>query len=135
MRHPLRSGWLFVAGVALYGAVVTSIARAAPPVPFYKSHVFAIEKIGDGSVIIRTRDTPDAVHAWYRKNIRDANGETKTQDGSYILYTGNGATVDIEPGDPPDAGASIGIVWNAMKYGAYSSPGRERHAGSDKTRR
>jgi hypothetical protein len=127
MLYSQTSGWSFVVLLVLCCAASTS-APAAQPVPFYNFHVLRIEKIGDGSVIIRTSDPPDVVHAWYRRNIRDANGETTTEDGAYILYTANGATVDIERGDPGDSGTSIGIVWDAEKYGPYAPFARGRHA-------
>jgi hypothetical protein len=81
--------------------------------------VIAVEKIGDGSVVIRTKDPAAAVYVWYRANLQNANGDTETKDGAHILYTRSGATVDIEPDAPGERGTNIGIVWNARKYGAY----------------
>jgi hypothetical protein len=95
MRYPLTLGRSIVMLLAVFGPAATSPAGAVVPVPFYNSHVFAIEKVGDGSVIIRTMDLPETVYAWYRKYLRDANGDSKIEDGGYILYTHSGTTIDI----------------------------------------
>jgi len=108
---------------AVYRAASASTVCAAP-VPFYNSHVTAIERIGDGSVVIKTRDTPDKVYVWYRSNLKNANGDTKTEDGAHILYTQSGATVDIEPGNSFAPDTAIGIVWDARKFGAYRATSR-----------
>ncbi len=65
-----------------------------------------------------TKDPFDSVCAWYRKNLADANGEHKTDDGAAIFYTKSGATVDVEPGNRFDPGKRIGLTWDAKKFGA-----------------
>ncbi|HEX3665337.1 MAG TPA: hypothetical protein VHU23_08905 [Rhizomicrobium sp.] len=89
------------------------------PVPFYNSNIVKTDRIGAGSIVIQTKDSSDTVHAWYQAHLRDANGETKTEGGGYILYTHNGATVDIEPGNRFDHSTSIGLVWDSKKYGTF----------------
>jgi hypothetical protein len=116
LTSALLSGFFSAAGAAQH----------APPMPFYNSNVVKIDRIGDGSVVIQTRDSPLTVQAWYRTHLRDSNGETPTEGGGHILYTHNGAAVDIEPGNRFDPLTSIGMVWDAKKYGAYwpaSKPG------------
>jgi hypothetical protein len=78
-----------------------------------------IDRIGDGSIVIQTRDSASAVQAWYRTHLRDSNGETATDGGGDILYTHNGATVDIEPGNRFEPLTSIGLVWDAKKFGRF----------------
>lgn len=95
-------------------------SRAAPPVPFYKANVSKLDKLGSGSVVIETKDSLAAVCAWYRKNLRDQNGESITKDGAHLFYTHNGATVSVEPGDRFAPGTSIGLVWDARKFGPYA---------------
>jgi hypothetical protein len=130
MRHSPTSGKLIFVLLALYGAAAASTAHAAAPVPFYKWHVIAIEKIGDGSVVIRTKGGPEVVYDWYRANLKDGNGDTKTKDGAHILYRHSGATVDIETGNPFAPGTSIGIVWDAKKYGVYAAETHPRQSSS-----
>lgn len=104
-------------------ALLTGAACAAPPVPFYNSNVTKIDEIDAGSVVIKTRDSANAVSAWYRQHLADANGEKKTADGALIFYTHNGATVDVEPGNRFEPDTGIGLVWDARKYGPYA-PGK-----------
>jgi hypothetical protein len=94
-------------------------ASAAPPVPFYATNVTKVDKQSAGSVVITTKDSVDAVCAWYRKNLGDQNGEKTTADGAHIFYTHSGATVDVEPGNRFSPGTNIGLVWNAKKFGPY----------------
>lgn len=56
----------------------------------------------------------------YRKNLAEANGEHKSEDGSIIFYTKSGATVDVEPGNRFDPVTRIGLIWDAKRFGAYS---------------
>jgi hypothetical protein len=122
VNNPLKHKTVGLALLAVLDlASASGNARAAPPVPFYKSNVATIDKIGAGSVVIKTKDTADAVYAWYARNLPDRNGETGTADGVRIFYTHNGATVDIEPGNRFDPRTNIGIVWDARKYGGYAS--------------
>lgn len=95
-------------------------ASATPPVPFYTSHVTKVDKQSEGSVVITTDDSVDTVCAWYRKNLRDQNGEHTSGDGAHIFYTHNGATVDVEPGNRFSPGTNIGLVWDAKKFGTYT---------------
>lgn len=100
-------------------AMTTSIAMAAPPVPLYPSNVIKTEKLNAGSVVVTTKDSVDIVSAWYRKNLRESNGEKTADNGAHMFYTRNGATVDVEPGNRFDPGTKIGLVWDAKKYGGY----------------
>ncbi len=95
-------------------------ANAAPPVPFYTAHVTHIDKQSAGAVVITTKDSVNVVCVWYRKNLRDQNGEHTTPDGAHIFYTHNGATVDVEPGNRFSPGTNIGLVWDAKKFGPYT---------------
>jgi hypothetical protein len=99
------------------------------PVPFYNSNIVNTDKVGTGSIVLQTNDSPDTVYAWYRAHLRDANGETTTEGGGHILYTHNGATVDIEPGNRFDHSTSIGLVWDAKKYGMFKSATGSDHSG------
>jgi hypothetical protein len=103
-----------------FAAITTSPANATPPVPFYTSRVTHINQHSAGSVVIRTKDSVAAVCAWYRLNLRDQNGETVTADGAHIFYTHSGATVDVEPGNIVVPDTSIGLSWDAKKFGPYS---------------
>ncbi|HEY1613926.1 MAG TPA: hypothetical protein VGF97_09580 [Rhizomicrobium sp.] len=109
----------FAGLTVVLAAVAVAPVAAAPPVPFYKSHILTIDRIGNGSVVLKTKDSADMVCAWYAHNLPDGNGETKTSDGARIFYTHNGATVDVEPGNRFDPDTSIGIVWDARKFGSY----------------
>ncbi len=113
-----------IAGLALLLicdlASVPDSARAAPPVPFYTTNVSKLDRIGAGSVVIETRDTVAAVSGWYRKTLRDQNGETIGKNGAHLFYTHNGATVDVEPGNRFAPNTIIGLVWDAKKYGPYT---------------
>ena len=106
--------------VASFAAITTSPANATPPVPFYTSRVTHINQHSAGSVVIRTKDSVAAVCAWYRLNLHDQNGETVTDDGAHIFYTHSGATVDVEPGNIVVPDTSIGLSWDAKKFGPYS---------------
>lgn len=114
---PLAVVLAFAAACLAFSA---SQASATPPVPFYTSHVTKIDKQSEGSVVITTEDSVDAVCAWYRKNLRDQNGEHTTDDGAHIFYTHSGATVDVEPGNRFAPGTNIGLVWDAKKFGPYT---------------
>ncbi|MDQ2735964.1 MAG: hypothetical protein M3Y55_13475 [Pseudomonadota bacterium] len=106
--------------VAASFAFIAATAWSAPPVPFYVANVTQVDKQGPGTVVIVTKDSLDAVCSWYRKNLADANGEHKTDDGAVIFYTKSGATVDVEPGNRFDPGTHIGLMWDAKKFGAYA---------------
>ena len=95
-------------------------AKAAPPVPFYAANISKLDKISAGSVVIATRDSVATVCGWYRKTLRDQNGETTTKDGAHIFYTHNGATVDVEPGNRFAPDTTIGLVWDVKKFGPYT---------------
>jgi hypothetical protein len=124
------SGNLRLACAFLSGFVsAAGAAPHAPPAPFYNSNVVKIDKIGDGSIVIQTRDCPDRVQAWYRTRLSDSNGETTTEAGGHILYTRNDTTVDIEPGNRFDPLTSIGVVWNAKKYGAFGLISKSARSG------
>ncbi len=110
--------WLVAACLAGLSGVV----GAQPPVPFYSANVTKVGKQSPGTVVIVTRDSQDAVCAWYRKNLADANGEMKTDDGAVIFYTKSGATVDVEKGNAFDPGTHVGLSWDARKFGPY--PGK-----------
>jgi hypothetical protein len=101
-------------------AITTTPANATPPVPFYTDHVTDLDRQSDGAVVITTKDSVATVCAWYRLNLRDQNGETVTNDGAHIFYTHSGATVDVEPGNLVVPGTTIGLVWDAKKFGPYS---------------
>ena len=95
-------------------------ARATPPVPFYTANVSKLDMIGAGSVVIATKDSVATVCGWYRKTLRDQNGETTTRDGAHIFYTHSGATVDVEPGNRFAPDTTIGLVWDVKKFGPYT---------------
>lgn len=116
-RTPLVVALVIAAACA---ALFAGRANAAPPVPFYTAHVTKVEKQSAGAVLIKTKDSVNVVCAWYRKNLRDQNGEHTTEDGAHIFYTHNGATVDVEPGNRFSPGTSIGLVWDAKKFGPYT---------------
>ncbi len=111
---------LTLAFVAASASISAGRASAAPPVPFYSTNVTKIDRQSEGSVVITTKDSVDTVCAWYRKNLRDQNGESTTKDGAHIFYTHNGATVDVEPGNRFVPGTNIGLVWDAKKFGPYT---------------
>jgi hypothetical protein len=113
-----RTALLAIAAACVAG--MAGSARAAPPVPFYAVNVTQVAKSGPGSVVITTRDSVDTVCAWYRKNLADANGEHKTDDGAVIFYTRSGATVDVERGNRFDPGTHVGLVWDEKKFGPYT---------------
>jgi len=102
--------------VVLFSA---SPAGATPPVPFYKANLSKLDKLGAGSVVIVTKDSVATVCAWYRKNLRDQNGESTTRDGAHLFYTHNGATVSVEPGNRFAPDTIVGLVWDARKFGSY----------------
>ena len=106
--------------VGSFAAITTSAANATPPVPFYTSRVTEIDRQSPGAVLITTKDSVATVCAWYRLNLRDQNGETVTADGAHIFYTHSGATVDVEPGNLVVPDTSIGLSWDAKKFGPYS---------------
>src|SRR5579862_2085640 len=81
--------------VATFAVAISTLSWAQPPVPFYAANVTQIDKQGPGAVVIVTKDSAEAVCAWYRKNLDNANGEHKTDDGAVIFYTKSGATVDV----------------------------------------
>lgn len=112
-----------VSAVAAPAVAITLLAagssHAAPPLPFYKENVSKLDKLGDGSIVIETKDSLTTVCAWYRKNLRDQNGESTTQDGAHLFYTHNGATVSVEPGNRFAPETSIGLVWDATRFGSY----------------
>ena len=108
---------MLVAGLT---AIISGPANAAPPVPFYTARVTQIRQHGGGSVVISTKDSVATVCAWYRLNLHDQNGETVTDDGAHIFYTHSGATVDVEPANIVVTDTSIGLTWDAKKFGAYS---------------
>ena len=118
LAHSTRALVLMLAGACT--AIITSPANATPPVPFYTSRVTHINQHSAGSVVIRTKDSVAAVCAWYRLNLHDQNGETVTDDGAHIFYTHSGATVDVEPGNIVVPDTSIGLSWDAKKFGPYS---------------
>jgi hypothetical protein len=101
-------------------AAFTAAAWAVPPVPFYAANVTQVDKQGPGTVVIVTKDSSDAVLAWYRKNLTDAVAEHKSDDGAVIFYTKSGATVDVERGNKFDPGTHIGLIWDAKKFGPYA---------------
>lgn len=116
-----RTSWAFA--FVLTAAFITlfaSRANAAPPVPFYTAHVTKVDKQSPGAVVIKTTDSVAVVSAWYRKNLRDQNGEHTTADGAHLFYTHNGATVAVEPGNRFSPDTSIGLVWDAKKFGPYN---------------
>ena len=102
-------------------ALLLSVASSAatPPIPLYPSNVNKLDKVGSGSVVITTKDSVATVCAWYRKNLGDQNGESTTKDGAHLFYTHNGATVSVEPGNRFAPDTSIGLVWDAKKFGSY----------------
>jgi hypothetical protein len=112
----------FASALAVVCAALPSTgAIAAPPVPFYPTHVISVSKISNGSVVIKTKDSVDSVAAWYRINLQDQNREHAS--GSHIhFFTHNGATVDVGPGNPFEPGTNIGLVWDEKKYGPYTGP-------------
>ena len=97
----------------------STLSWAQPPVPSYSANVTKVDKQGPGSVVVVTKDSVEAVCAWYRKNLVDGTGEHKTEDGAVIFYTKSGATVDVELGNKFDPGTHIGLVWDAKKFGPY----------------
>jgi hypothetical protein len=103
-----------------FAAITARPANATPPVPFYTDHVTDIDRQSAGAVVITTKDSVATVCAWYRLNLRDQNGETVTNDGAHIFHTHSGATVDVEPGNLVVPGTTIGLVWDAKKFGPYS---------------
>lgn len=113
-----------IVGIALlivaYLISAPGCAKAAPPVPFYTSNVRKLDKIGTGSVVITTKNSVAAVCRWYRKMLRDQNGETTTRDGAHIFYTHSGATVDVEPGNRFAPDTTIALVWDVRKFGPYT---------------
>jgi hypothetical protein len=118
LAHGTRALVLMLVGS--FAAITTSPANATPPVPFYTAEVTHIDRQSAGSVVIRTKDSVAAVCAWYRLNLHDQNGETVTDDGAHIFYTHSGATVDVEPGNLVVPDTSIGLSWDAKKFGPYS---------------
>ena len=88
--------------------------------PFYPGKVTKVDKVGAGSVVITTKDSVTTVCSWYRRNLADQNGETTTKDGAHIFYTHNGATVDVEPGNRFAPETTVGLVWDARKFGSYA---------------
>jgi hypothetical protein len=113
---PVAAAFVFI--VTLLSA---ASSNAKPPVPFYNGKVSKFDKLGTGSVVIATKDSAATVCAWYRRNLRDQNGETTTKDGAHIFYTHNGATVDVEPGNRFAPETTIGLVWDAKKFGSYTA--------------
>jgi hypothetical protein len=101
-------------------AAIAAITWAQPPVPFYAANVTRIDKAGPGTVVIVTKDSPETVGAWYRKNLAEATGEHKTDDGAVIFYTQSGATVDVERGNRFAPETRIGLAWDAKKFGGYA---------------
>lgn len=99
--------------------VIASTAWAVPPVPLYALNVTKIDKVSPGDIVIVTKDSPEAVLAWYRKNLVDLSSEIKADDGAVIFYTKSGATVDVEKGNRFDPGTHIGTSWDAKKFGPY----------------
>ena len=118
LAHSTRALVLMLAGACT--AIITSPANATPPVPFYTARVTHIHQHSGGSVVITTKDSVATVCAWYRLNLHDQNGETVTDDGAHIFYTHSGATVDVEPGNIVVPDTSIGLSWDAKKFGPYS---------------
>jgi hypothetical protein len=106
--------------LASFAATITRPANATPPVPFYASRVTEIDRQSPGAVLITTKDSVATVCAWYRLNLHDQNGEKVTDDGAHIFYTHSGATVDVEPGNIVVPDTSIGLSWDARKFGPYS---------------
>lgn len=106
--------------LASFAAIITRPANATPPVPFYSSRVTEIDRQSPGAVLITTKDSVATVCAWYRLNLHDQNGEKVTDDGAHIFYTHSGATVDVEPGNIVVPDTSIGLSWDAKKFGPYS---------------
>ena len=96
---------------------MAAITWAQPPVPIYAANVTRIDKAGPGAVVIVTKDSPETVGAWYRKNLAEATGEHKTDDGAVIFYTKSGATVDVERGNRFEPETRIGLAWDAKKFG------------------
>jgi hypothetical protein len=107
-----------VAAVCLGG--LATAASAQPPVPFYAANVTRVDKQGPGTIVIVTKDSPEAVCAWYRKNLAESTGENKVGGGAVIFYTKSGATVDVEPGNRFDPVTRIGLIWDAKKFGPYA---------------
>lgn len=95
-------------------------SSASRPVPLYNANVTKFTRLGDGSVVIATKDSVTRVCAWYRKNLQDQNGESTTKDGAHLFYTHNGATVSVEPGNRFAPETTIGLVWDAKKFGPYT---------------
>jgi hypothetical protein len=118
LAHSTRALVLMLVGACT--AITTSPANATPPVPFYTARVTHIHQHSGGSVVITTKDSVATVCAWYRLNLHDQNGETVTDDGAHIFYTHSGATVDVEPGNIVVPDTSIGLSWDAKKFGPYS---------------
>ena len=118
LAHSTRALVLMLVGACT--AITTSPANATPPVPFYTSRVTEIDRQSPGAVLITTKDSVATVCAWYRLNLHDQNGETVTDDGAHIFYTHSGATVDVEPGNIVVPDTSIGLSWDAKKFGPYS---------------
>src|SRR5580698_5981607 len=83
MIFPSRNQGL---AAALLSGFVSAAGGAGhlPPMPFYNSNVENIDRIGDGSIVIQTRDSPSTVQTWYRKHLCDSNGETITGSGGRI---------------------------------------------------
>jgi|BarGraIncu00222A_1022003.scaffolds.fasta_scaffold21891_2 hypothetical protein len=101
-------------------AGIAATASAEPPVPFYATNVTKINKQSPGTIVIVTKDSPEAVCAWYRKNLAESTSENKVSGGAVIFYTKSGATVDVEPGSRFDPVTRIGLSWDAKKFGAYA---------------
>jgi hypothetical protein len=101
-------------------AALAAIAWAQPPVPLYAANVMKVDKQSPGTIVIVTKDSPETVCAWYRKNLADATGENQVSGGAVIFYTKSGATVDVEPGSRFDPVTRIGLTWDAKKFGAYA---------------
>ena len=101
-------------------AAVAATAWAQPPVSFYAANVAKVDKQSPGTIVIVTKDSPEAVCAWYRKNLAESTSENKVSGGAVIFYTKSGATVDVEPGSRFDPVTRIGLSWDAKKFGAYA---------------
>jgi hypothetical protein len=117
-----RKFWTRLSGyliAAMASASASLSAFAAPPVPLYPFNVTNVDNVSNGAVVLTTKDSLDVVCAWYRKNLPDANGEHKTDDGAHLFYTHNGATVDVEAGNTYSPGTTVGIVWDVKKFGTY----------------
>jgi hypothetical protein len=86
-----------VASAATSAPQQTGTSGTSPHVPFYSSNATKPdgEHQNPGTFVIHTKDSIDAVAAWYRQNLPDQSGETVSSTGEHFFYTHNGSTVAI----------------------------------------